>query len=202
MMQELVHRLQEMAEGMVNCIHTAIPSSVVDFDPSTCLATVSPAMKYTKPDGSKIDYPNVSGVPVYFPQGAGQKASIAYPVKPGDGCLLIVSERALDYWMYQRETSTDLRYDLTNSIALVGLFVKPGPGVQKACDENAVVVMAGSVVLTVKPERVEIDGDLQVNGKIRSTDIIKSDTDVLASDVSLKNHTHSCPHGGSTSKPS
>ena len=52
MMQELVERLQQMAEGAVNCIHTAIPGSIVDFDPATCLATVSPKMKYTKPAGS------------------------------------------------------------------------------------------------------------------------------------------------------
>lgn len=201
MMQELIERLQQMAEGAVNCIHTAIPGSIVSFDPSTCLATVSPKMKYTKPDGSKIDYPNVAGVPVYFPQGANQKASIAYPVKPGDGCLLFAAEQSLDFWMYGRETTADLRYDLTNSVALVGLFVRPGPGVQKACDENAVVVMAESVVLTVKPERVEIDGDLKVNGRIDATDRIKSDADVLAVSVSLKNHTHDCPHGGSTSVP-
>lgn len=201
MMQELVERIQEMAKGSVNGIHTAIPGSIVSFDPSTCLATVSPKMKYAKPDGSKIDYPNVAGVPVYFPQGANQKVSIAYPVKPGDGCLLIAAEQSLDFWMYGRETAADLRYDLTNSVALVGLFVRPGPGVQKACDENAVVVMAESVVLTVKPERVEIDGDLKVNGRIDATDRIKSDADVLAVSVSLKNHTHDCPHGGSTSVP-
>ena len=97
--------------------------------------------------------------------------------------------------MYGMETDSDIRFDLTNSIAIVGLFVSPSPGIQKACDENAVVVMAGGVALTVKPERVEIDGDLQVNGKINATEIIKSDIDVLASprEVSLANHTHGGP---------
>ena len=166
MMQELVERLQQMAEGAVNCIHTAIPGSIVDFDPATCLATVSPKMKYTKPDGSKMDYPNIAGVPVYFPQGVGQKASIAYPVKPGDGCLLFAAEQSLDLWMYGRETATDLRYDLTNSVALVGLFVKPGPGVQKACDENAVVIKAESTTVMIKPSGVVIDGDVTINGSL------------------------------------
>ena len=147
MMQELVERLQQMAEGAVNCIHTAIPGSIVDFDPATCLATVSPKMKYTKPDGSKME-------------------SIAYPVKPGDGCILFAAEQSLDFWMYGRETATDLRYDLTNSIALVGLFVKPGPGVQKACDENAVVIKAESTTVTIKPSGVVIDGDVTINGSL------------------------------------
>lgn len=200
MISELVQRLQEMAKETVNSIHTAIPGKIVEFDPGSCLATVSPSMKYTKPDGSKMDYPNIMGVPVYFPQGNQQHASVAYPVKPGDGCLLIVSEQALDYWMYQMETKTELRYDLTNSIALVGLFAKAGPGVQKACDENAVVVMAGSTILTVKPEYVEIEGDLKVKGKIRAEKEIRSDEDVFAGEISLKNHTH-LAGGDSTGKP-
>lgn len=164
MMQELIQRLQDMANDSVNAIHTAVPGSIVSFDPATCLAVVHPVMQYTKPNGEKLDYPDIAGVPVYFPQGAMQQASIAYPVKPGDGCLLIAAEQALDYWMYQRETATNLRFDLTSSIALVGLFVQPGPAVQKACDENAVVIQSGNTAFAIKPDGIVIDGDVTING--------------------------------------
>lgn len=190
MMQELVQNLQNMVHDMVNGIHTALPGRIVDFDPETGLAEVRPSLKYRKPDGTSIDYPNITGVPVYFPQGAAQQASITYPIHAGDGCLLIVSERALDYWMYGRQTATELRYDLTNSIALAGLFIRAGPGVRKACAENAVVVMAGDTCLTVKPSGVEITGSLKVSG------------DVIAQGVSFKNHTHQDSDGGNTSGPS
>ena len=195
MMQEFVQRVKDLSTEVVNGIHTAIPGKIVSFDPATSQAVVTPTMLYRKPDGSTIPYPDVAGVPVYFPQGNTQQVSISYAVKPGDGCLLISAEQALDYWMYGMETDSDIRFDLTNSIAIVGLFVSPSPGIQKACDENAVVVMAGGVALTVKPERVEIDGDLQVNGKINATEIIKSDIDVLvlSREVSLANHTHGGP---------
>lgn len=169
MMQEFVQRLQEMAGDAVNGIHTAIPGQIVSFDPASGLAVVSPSMKYKKPDGTTIDYPNITGVPVYFPQGAAQKATIAYSVKTGDGCLLIVSEQSLDYWMYQRETSSELRFDLTNTIALVGLFAAAGPGVQRACDEDAVVVTAGSTVLTVAPDGVDIIGNVAIKGSVTVT---------------------------------
>lgn len=190
MMQELVQNLQNMARDMVNSIHTALPGTIVSFDPETGLAEVRPSLKYRKPDGTSLDYPNITGVPVYFPQGAAQQASIAYPVREGDGCLLIASEQALDYWMYGRQTATELRYDLTNSIALAGLFVRAGPGVRKACAENAVVVMAGDTCLTVKPGGAEITGSLKVSG------------DMIVQGVSFMGHTHQCPNGGDTGGPS
>ena len=108
-------------------------------------------------------------------------------MREGDGCLLIASEQALDYWMYGRQTATELRYDLTNSIALAGLFIRAGPGVRRACAENAVVVMAGDTCLTVKPGGVEVTGSLKVSG------------DVIVQGVSFKSHTHCCPDGGNTS---
>ena len=48
----------------------------------------------------------------------------------------------------------------------MGLFVKPGPGVQKACDENAVVIKAESTTVTIKPSGVVIDGDVTINGSL------------------------------------
>ena len=38
MMQELVQNLQNMARDMVNSIHTALPGTIVSFDPETGLA--------------------------------------------------------------------------------------------------------------------------------------------------------------------
>ena len=194
MMQELVERVKDVAKDAVNDAHTVIPGKIVSFDPATCQAVVQPVMTYRKPDKTTIDYPQITGVPVYFPQGNNQQASISWVVKPGDGCLLLCAEQALDYWMYGSESDSDLRFDLTNTIAIVGLFVHPGPGVQRACDEDAVVVMAGDVVLTVKPELVQIDGNLQVNGWIHSTE------DMVAGSISQQHHTHTAPHG-ETSPP-
>lgn len=184
MMQELVQRIQDGSTEAVNGIHTAIPGKVVSFDPAAGLAVVSPSMKYKKPDGSTMDYPNISGVPVVFPQGAGQEASIAYPVKSGDGCLIIIAEQSLDYWMYQRETSSELHHDLTNSVAIVGLCVKAGPGVRKACEENAVVVTAGGVSLAISDRGVSIKGNVTIDGTLTASG------DVVGGDVSLGNHGH------------
>lgn len=206
MKQEFVQRLQEMAADAVDGIHTAIPGTIESFDPSTAMAVVKPSMKYKKPDGSKIDYPSVSGVPVVFPQGNGMGAAIAYPVKPGDGCLLVVAEQSLDYWMYQMETDSELKFDLTNSIAIVGLFAAPGPGLQRACSENAVVITAGTTEIAVSQGGVDITGnvtitgDVTVSGNVHTGDatvsgIIAASGDITAGTISLENHTHTGVNG-------
>ena len=158
MMQEFVQEIQNTVQRGLRGIHTAMPGRIVSFDAAKGIATVKPAMKFKKPDGKTMDFPQVTGVPVVFPQGAGQGATIAFPVKPGDGCLLVVAEQSLDYWQYGQETSTDLAFD---------------PAVADACAQNAVIVDVKGTRLTVKggsvtisaPE-VTVEGNLTVTGSL------------------------------------
>ena len=94
MMQEFVQEIQNTVQRGLRGIHTAMPGRIVSFDAAKGIATVKPAMKFKKPDGKTMDFPQVTGVPVVFPQGAGQGATIAFPVKPGDSCLLGWPSRA------------------------------------------------------------------------------------------------------------
>ena len=152
MMQEFVQAVHDSVKKGLDGVHTAMPGEIVAYDPATGLATVKPAMKFKKPDGTTIDFPQITGVPVLFQQGAGQGATVAFPVKAGDGCLIVVGEQSLDYWMYGQETETDLAFDPTNSICIVGLFAKGNPVMQEACDQNAVIVDVSGTRLTIKSD--------------------------------------------------
>lgn len=173
MMQEFVQEIQNTVQRGLRGIHTAMPGRIVSFDAAKGIATVKPAMKFKKPDGKTMDFPQVTGVPVVFPQGAGQGATIAFPVKPGDSCLLVVAEQSLDYWQYGQETSTDLAFDMTNAICIPGLFAQGNPAVADACAQNAVIVDVKGTRLTVKggavtisaPE-VTVEGNLTVTGSL------------------------------------
>jgi hypothetical protein len=121
-------------------MHTAIPGKVVSFDPDKCEASILPFGKYKKPDGSMMDFPRLNEVPVLFLQSAGQTATIVYPVKPDDHCLIFVSEQTLDTWRTGAESNTDLRFDLTNAVAVVGLFVRPNPLVKEACSDDSLII--------------------------------------------------------------
>lgn len=165
MMQEFVQQITNTIKENMQGIHTAIPGTIVSFDPATGLATVLPSMKFKKPDGTTMAYPQITGVPVVFPQVMGQQATIAFPVKANDGCLIIVAERSIDLWLYGQETATDLSFDLTNSICIPGLFSKGNPAVQAACSGNAVIVDVKGTRLTVKGGSVTIDAaEVTING--------------------------------------
>lgn len=171
MLAEFVQEVNNMVKDNLKGVHTALPGTIVSFDPGSGLATVLPSMKFKKPDGKTVDFPQVTGVPVVFPQVMGQQATIAFPVKPGDGCLIIVAEQSIDYWLYGQETDTDLDFDLTNSICIPGLFAKANPVMAAACGGNAVVVDVKGARVTVKAGSVQVDaatitlnGNVTVNG--------------------------------------
>lgn len=193
MMQEFVDSVNKTAKKAVSEIHTAVPAVITAFDAAKGLATVQPKAKFKKPNGETMDYPSVSGVPVVFPQS--KSVTIAFPIKAGDNCLLVFGEKALDYWLYGKETDTELNFDLSNAIAIPSLSTIGNMAMRMACNEDAAVVQAGSTVLKVKGDAVYIQGDLIVEGKITASG------DVSASGKSLASHTHTGDSGGSTSAP-
>lgn len=194
MMQELVDQINKTAQKTVEGMHTALPGEITAFDPKTGMASVQPKAKFKKPNGEAMGFPVVTGVPVVFPQSAN--VTIAWPIKPGDGCLLVFSESALDYWMYGKETDTVLKFDLSNAIAIPGLSAKGNAAMQTACSEDAAVVAAGSTTLKVACDGVTIIGKLTVEGEIVATGDVKA-----TKGVSLATHTHGGDSGGSTTPP-
>ena len=181
MIQEFVESIRKMVEAKINEIHTTMPGKIVSYDTETGLATVLPAMRFKMKDGTTVPYPQITGVPVLFPQTYGQQATIAYPVKPGDGCLIFVAEHSIEYWLYGQETDTDLSFDLTDAFCIPGLFQAANPAVKRACNENAIIVAVKGAEVVVKDNKVTVNapnivlnGDVQVNGNITAAGEIQS----------------------------
>lgn len=203
MMQEFVQQAKNLMSDMIGQIHTAIPGTISSFDPASCQATVQPIGKFKKPDGSTMDFPAVSGVPVVLIQSSGQQATVAYPVKSGDGCLLVFSEQALDSWMSGGDQKSELRFDLTNCMAIPGLFVSGNPVIQEACSQNAIIIDKNGKRITVSNQNVAIRGDVSIEGNLTITGKIEASGDVTAGPTSLQNHVHSGVDSGpsNTGKP-
>ena len=136
MMQEFVDQINKSARSATGGYAHGSAGRDKKLRPGQGVATVLPKAKFTKPDGSTMDFPEISGVPVMFPQS--KNVTIAWPIKKGDGCLLVFSEQALDYWMYGKETDTKLKFDLTNAIAIPNLTSGGNSTMKLACDEDAV----------------------------------------------------------------
>ena len=202
MMQEFVQEITNTIQRNLKAVHTAMPGKIVAFDAAKGVATVQPVMKYKKPNGETIDFPQITGVPVVFPQGASQNVTVAFPVKAGDGCLLVIAEQSIDYWQYGQETDTDLSFDITNAICIPGLFSKANGAVKEACDKNAVVLDANGTKVTVKAGEVIIDAaKVTVNGDVTVNGTMTTVGDTVAEGISLSSHTHGGDSGGTTTPP-
>lgn len=215
MMQEFVQQTKDNIAEQLQDVHTAVPGKIVSVEASSGTCTVLPVMKKKASNGSFIDYPKISGVPIVFPQGGGQGASVVFPVEAGDGCLLIISEQSLDYWMYGRMTDSDLRFDITNAICIPGLFQQMPDTFAEACSSSAVIVQAESTKLKITPNGAELVGNLKVDGKLTAKEVISEGnvsatgdvsgtnvsgkTDVTAGGISLKSHKHTSSDPGTDS---
>lgn len=212
MLQEFVQKIEDTARSVVNEIHTALPGRIEEFNPDTGLATVLPSGKFKTTNGKMIDYPAITGVPVLFPQSASLGVYIAFPVSQGDDCLIIISEQELDAWLYDGVSENDLRFDLTNAIAIPGLSNKGSVALTEACNDKSIVILNSSAKVKVEKTQVSISlgdtqicvcengiavrGDLNVTGNIISTGSIKS------GNIDLKEHTHTSGEASvNTSKP-
>ena len=166
MIQDVVQEINDNIKEQVNAIHTAFPGKVVSYDADKGLATVLPVMKYKMPNGEKIDYPQLTEVPVWVHQSYGQKAQVSTPIKKDDECIIIVFEQSLDQWKEGFETDTDLRFDLSNAICIPGIFAKPNSVTKRACEKNAVIIETEGTFIEVMKDDINIKGNVTITGDL------------------------------------
>ena len=156
MLQELTAEVEKIASAVVRDIHTALPGKIVSFDPEKAVAVVQPKGKFRTEDGTPLDYPAIPDVPVIFPYCQASGVGVTFPVKPGDNCLIVVSEIELDEWRSGAESKAPLRFDLTSAIALPGLMLGGGDAIRKATAQDAVVIKAKSAEMVISDRLVSI----------------------------------------------
>lgn len=168
MMQEFAQQVEDVVREATYDIHTAIPGTILEYDPAAGLAMVKPAGMLAMKNGDRLAYPEIVKVPVIFPQGAGQKVVIAYPVMPGDGCLILVCENDMKPWMsHGKETDSDMKFDLTNSVCIPGLFAEGTLAAQKAAEENAIVIQNEDMMVVIRTDGMTAefeDSRVQIGG--------------------------------------
>lgn len=229
MMQEFVQQVKETISESLDGVHTCIPGEIVSFDAGNCTAVVKPIGKIKRPDGQKIDYPQIAKVPVHFQQSSTQESCICFPVKPGDGCLLLFSEQALDAWRSGGEEFPDLKHDLTNAIAIMGVCRQPNELMQEAQNKDAIIIRqkdsramlsndevllkrnddqfmqmkGGEITLKNGGTILKLTGSgADLTGNLTVSGKITAQGDVVGAGISLQSHTHTnVASGDGTSGP-
>ncbi|WP_312297097.1 Gp138 family membrane-puncturing spike protein [Atlantibacter hermannii] len=116
--------VQAISESLSTQLRVAMPGIIQSFDPDAVTCTVLPAIRGIIPtqDGTDpSDLPLLVDVPVMFPRGGG--CTMTFPVKPGDECLLVFSDRCIDFWWQNggvQEAVDPRQHDLSDAFAIVG----------------------------------------------------------------------------------
>ncbi|PZQ49761.1 MAG: phage baseplate protein [Rhodovulum sulfidophilum] len=152
---DLAALLEQSYRNQQRGVHTALPGVIRAYDAAQQRASVQPALSRNLSTGAVEALPVLEDVPVIWPRSGG--AHMTFPVKEGDGCLLIFTERSLDEWKARGgagEAPLDPRqHALSDAVALMG-FVHFGGG---GGPGDAIEIHLGSCTITIGEGSVTVD---------------------------------------------
>lgn len=118
----LVDVMRRFIDNVLIDTHTILPAKVLKYNSSDQTATIEFSINRSI-DGEQVNYPILEEINVVYPRG--NKAGLSFPLKNGDGCLVVFAERNLDFWKDQGAGGVpkDFRkFDLNDAIVVPGLF--------------------------------------------------------------------------------
>jgi len=199
------HMNSQLYNTIFSLLRVSLPGIVQSFDPATCTCTVQPAIAGQGVDEKgqiqSAPLPLLTDVPLIFPRGGG--CTITFPVKAGDECLVVFSDRCIDFWWQNggvQEPVDPRQHDLSDAFAIVGpqsqaqkISGISTTSVQVRTDDgsNFIELMQGGNVNITTP-LLTVNGNVQVNGTVTSTG------DQVAKGISQTGHVHSGVQSGNS----
>lgn len=111
-------------------IWTSLPAIVTKYNPAANTVECQPTIKGVIQDKSgnykAVTLPVLPDVPVVFPRGGG--ATLTFPIKVGDECLVVFACRNIDSWWQSSGVQIPMdarQHDLSDGFALMGVMSKP-----------------------------------------------------------------------------
>lgn len=197
--------MKVLSDTIFSMLRVSMPGIIESFDPIACTCSVQPALKGQVADAlgnmKSAPLPVLVDVPVLFPRGGG--CTITFPVKAGDECLVIFSDRCIDFWWQNggvQEPVDQRQHDLSDAFAIVGpqsqaqkISGISTTSVQVRTDDGSsfIELMQGGNVNITTP-LLTVNGNVQVNGTVTSTG------DQVAKGISQTGHVHSGVQSGSS----
>ena len=154
--------VNEIANGIVQGIHTSIPALVESYDYKKMLVNARPVINTTFDDGKVVASPTIYNIPVLFPRS--RKAAFTFPLEKGDAVLLVFSERSLEEWIGKGGNVTPedpRRHDLSDAIAIPGMF-HSGSGKQPENNDDLQIQYEGQSINIKKNNSIEINANVNV----------------------------------------
>jgi hypothetical protein len=158
--------------------HTCLPGHIVSFDAATQTAKAQPGIQRIFAQQGAVNLPELVDVPVCFPGGGD--FVLTFPVRANDECILMFSERAIDFWWQNGGVQLPAEYrthDLSDAFAIVGVNSKPRAltGVSttdvqlRARDGSAFVSIdpGGTIKLKASPATGNVEGTSGAAGSVQ-----------------------------------
>lgn len=144
--------------SFMSSIHTCLPGKIVNFNALTGKADVKPLIKLTTKSGEVLSRAVITNVPVVFPSAVN--SGVEFNLEKNDPVLIIFSQRSLDRWLSsdgitEVEPGFPRKFDLTDGIAIPGLFPPKGRRKIKS-DESLVVYDKSSKVILKKNGEIHL----------------------------------------------
>ena len=108
---DLIDATRKMIASHLSEVNTCLPGVIVSYDNGRASVLPTASKRFT--DGDVLPYPIVQNVRVCWPSFVGGSAGIKGPVTPGDKCLLIFAQQAVD------GTDDMRRHDLSDAYAVM-----------------------------------------------------------------------------------
>jgi len=110
-------------------VHTSMPGKIDTFDADIRLAKVIPMIKMKNAKSVDIPLPAIDNVPVIFPTASA--FSLTWPLKAGDGCLLLFSELGIGNYLNSNGKNVvcaddNVRHSLTDAVCVPGVYPSRG----------------------------------------------------------------------------
>lgn len=133
--------IMSMIDKGIGDIHTAIPGTVVSYNPTTQISSIRANVKRLLND-ILVDIPVINNVPVVWPRVG--TAWIHMPLVEGSQVLLVFCERSIDTWKTsggQYDPGDVRRHHLTDAVAIPGCYPFSQPMLD--VDADAVQIVNG-----------------------------------------------------------
>jgi len=172
-----------LTSKITNSIRVAMPAFIDKYDFKTQKADIKIGVQEVFKDGSVIDYPLLSGVPVVFPKSGG--ASITMPVKKNDTCLLVFLDRDATSWLLGGNVTkpkSSRSHHLSDAVAIMGL--SPFSTLSPAKNNTDMLVTFSGSEIILKPDgKIDIITAKEVNIKTEAIVINCKTANVNADDA-------------------
>ena len=196
-----------LSDSIFSMLRVSMPGIIQSFDPIAITCTVQPAISGQVADElgnlKSSPLPLLLDVPVVFPRGGG--CTLTFPVKSGDECLVIFSDRCIDFWWQNggiQEPVDPRQHDLSDAFALVG----PQSQAQKisAISTTAVELRSddSDTKISLNPSTGKITGTAPGGFDLNGLQILPDGRLQLVDGTIVDKHTHGgVQRGGSNTNP-